>query len=181
MSNDFNLLIQTETNEWYTPSFLIQLCREVMGSIDLDPASSAIAQRNVKASKYYTKQDDGFHRPWFGNVFLNPPYGKKSHENYGASEWMLRCLKDYKRREIKQATIIVRGDSRGMKRLIEEFPFAEPTVRINFTDFTGQPSKSGVPGTKVIYLGNQQNRFARLFEQSGKFHCFQRYPLTGVL
>src|SRR2546430_17584816 len=65
-----------KSNEWYTPSKYIETAREVLGSIDLDPASCELANRTVKADKYYTKEDDGLSKEWHGNVWLNPPYGK---------------------------------------------------------------------------------------------------------
>ena len=43
-------------NEWYTPPDYIEAARTVMGEIDVDPASSDLAQRTVQAAKYFTKQ-----------------------------------------------------------------------------------------------------------------------------
>src|SRR5262249_56141272 len=60
--------------EWYTPARYIELAREVLGEIDLDPASSAKAQEIVKAQRYFTLEQDGLIRPWHGRVWLNPPY-----------------------------------------------------------------------------------------------------------
>ena len=64
----------TGEDTWYTPKKYIEAARAVMGGIDLDPASSAFAQKTVKATKYYTKDDSGLDHPWQGRVFLNPPY-----------------------------------------------------------------------------------------------------------
>ena len=50
--------------------------RAVLGSIDLDPASSDIAQRTVKATQYFTRDDDGLTKAWHGRVWLNPPYAQ---------------------------------------------------------------------------------------------------------
>ena len=47
-----------------------------MGGIDLDPASNPTAQLTVKATKYYTKEDDGLAHEWHGHVWLNPPYAR---------------------------------------------------------------------------------------------------------
>jgi hypothetical protein len=60
--------------EWYTPPPIFT----AMGNplFDLDPANPGkhiTPWINVK--KVYTKKDDGLIRPWFGFVFLNPPYG----------------------------------------------------------------------------------------------------------
>ena len=64
----------TGNQEWYTPSEYVEAARRVMGEIDLDPASSELAQETVRASSYYTKDDDGLVSEWSGRVWLNPPY-----------------------------------------------------------------------------------------------------------
>lgn len=64
----------TGEQENYTPEEVIDSVRKVLGTIDLDPASSVFAQKVVKAKKYFTVDDNGLDKPWHGNVFLNPPY-----------------------------------------------------------------------------------------------------------
>jgi DNA N-6-adenine-methyltransferase Dam len=64
----------TGENEWYTPKEYIDAACDVLGSIDLDPASSALAQRTVRATAYFTIDDDGLTKEWRGRVWLNPPY-----------------------------------------------------------------------------------------------------------
>jgi len=54
--------------EWYTPSAYIDLARQVLGEINLDPASSDQAQETVKAAKYFTRDKDGLKEKWFGRV-----------------------------------------------------------------------------------------------------------------
>ena len=60
--------------EYYTPLKIINMAREVMGDIDLDPATSEMAQSHVEARKYYTIEDDGLQQEWAGRVWLNPPF-----------------------------------------------------------------------------------------------------------
>ncbi len=56
--------------EWYTPRSLF----DALGvRFDLDPAAAAGAP--VPADTTYNKAYDGLAHPWFGHVWLNPPYG----------------------------------------------------------------------------------------------------------
>jgi len=68
--------IGTGENEWYTPPEYIDAVRDVFGIIDLDPASSAVAQKIVQAKKYFTKENNGLDKEWHGRVWLNPPYSQ---------------------------------------------------------------------------------------------------------
>src|SRR5262245_14805307 len=47
----------TGVPEWYTPARLIEAGRAVLGDIDLDPASSDIAQKTVRAKEYFTLEN----------------------------------------------------------------------------------------------------------------------------
>lgn len=59
-------------DEWYTPRWLV----EALGNFDLDPA--APRRGHWTATHCYTREDDGLALPWFGRVFLNPPYSNPS-------------------------------------------------------------------------------------------------------
>ena len=51
-------------NEWYTPPECLKAVYDVLGSIDLDPASSDAAQKIVRAKAYFTKEQDGLKQDW---------------------------------------------------------------------------------------------------------------------
>jgi len=72
----------TGENEWYTPTEYLNSARDVLGEIDLDPATSDEAQKIVRATKYYTKQDNGLLQDWHGRVWLNPPYTQPDIANF---------------------------------------------------------------------------------------------------
>lgn len=64
-----------DSSEWYTPSPFVEAGREVMGGIDLDPASHEEANRTVKATRFFSEDDNGLVQRWYGRVFVNPPGG----------------------------------------------------------------------------------------------------------
>jgi hypothetical protein len=64
--------------EWYTPGKFLAAAAEVLGEIDLDPASSDAQQAHaaVKAKRYFTIADSSLEQRWCGRVFCNPPYAR---------------------------------------------------------------------------------------------------------
>ncbi|MCC7544660.1 MAG: hypothetical protein IT506_04135 [Aquabacterium sp.] len=58
--------------EWYTPAWVFD---ELGLTFDLDPSSPHDMETAVPAATKYTIFDDGLKKPWFGRVWLNPPYG----------------------------------------------------------------------------------------------------------
>lgn len=103
--NSHQLINQTsKKTEWYTDPEILAAARQLMGGIDLDPASSAAANKHVQATAYFTAPafevvgeyesivDDevivlpvrhyphwgGLHfsSEWRGRVWLNHPFGQ---------------------------------------------------------------------------------------------------------
>lgn len=72
----------TGETEWYTPVEHLERARRALGAIDLDPASSDVAQERVKAAHYYTRESNGLARVWPGRIWLNPPYAQPSIEDF---------------------------------------------------------------------------------------------------
>src|SRR5262249_5924081 len=69
------------SENWETPKELLDRLYSVFGAFDLDPCSPCSNNRTapVKARAYYTEADDGLSLPWFGTVYMNPPYGRSIH------------------------------------------------------------------------------------------------------
>jgi len=75
--DDAQLINQTSGNfEYYTPIEIVNAARKTMGRIDLDPASSHIANTHVSSESIFTIEDDGLAQDWFGKVWMNHPFGK---------------------------------------------------------------------------------------------------------
>jgi len=73
-----------------------------MGGLDLDPATCEEAQAEINAPTYYTKKENGLARPWFGRVFLNPPYSMPLIE-----EFTQKVIEEYDTGRIDQAVVLV--------------------------------------------------------------------------
>jgi len=71
---DGNFHISSKQNDWYTPGKYIEAARSTLGIIDIDPASSELAQETVKATTYFTEETNGLDKEWLGKVWMNPPY-----------------------------------------------------------------------------------------------------------
>src|SRR4051812_17263875 len=98
---------QGKSNEWYTKACYLDAARKVMGDIDLDPASCELANKTVKAKRYYTKKEDGLKQAWHGRVWCNPPF-RRREDGYGSSiELFTRKLVDeYKAGNVTQAILL---------------------------------------------------------------------------
>lgn len=94
------------TNEHYSPPKIVEPARRIFrGTIDLDPASCEVANGTVKATKIYTRQDDGLTKPWFGKVWLNPPGGLDEGGSVQKA-WWWRVARAWVNREIEQAVVV---------------------------------------------------------------------------
>ena len=63
---------------WTTPQHLLEQLYSVFGAFDLDPCSPSSGRTApVRANVHYTEADDGLALPWFGTIFVNPPYGRR--------------------------------------------------------------------------------------------------------
>lgn len=60
-------------DNWETPWWLVHMIEAEFGGIDLDPCCTFA---NRKGAEYYTEEHDGLSQPWFGTVFVNPPYSQ---------------------------------------------------------------------------------------------------------
>lgn len=67
----------TKTDEWYTPPSIFTK----LGHFDLDPCAACEPLWKI-AYTNYTALDDGLSKPWFGRVWLNPPYSRPLLERF---------------------------------------------------------------------------------------------------
>jgi hypothetical protein len=154
-----------DDNDWYTPRHIIELAREALGGIDLDPASCELANETVRASVYYNKRINGLEQPWFGRIWLNPPYSRDLMARFAG-----KFLHEYEKGNVESDILLTHNCTEtswfqicaaGAKRVC--FPkgrlkFHNPSRTIKSTPGVGQT---------LLYYGRDPDRFDKIFGDIG--------------
>jgi phage N-6-adenine-methyltransferase len=154
----------TEDNEWYTPANIVAAVREVLGTIDLDPASSKIAQRTVNAAHYYTEADNGLEQQWQGIVFLNPPYAQPYIEHFAD-----KMIAEYLAGNVTAAIMLTHNytDTVWFQKLMDvAAAICFTKRRIRFVDPDGELA-SPTQGQALFFFGPDQALFKQVFRPFG--------------
>lgn len=158
---DSQLIQQSLSYEHYTPKKYIEAARATMGTIDMDPASCLEANEIVRATRFYTREDEGQKRDWGkGTMWLNPPYGDLVSAFIDRVPTALF-------EGLTAAIILVNAHSTDAK-------WFKPLWNglLCFTDhrinFYGDPDRSGsTHGSVFVYFGDHQQKFAENFRNFG--------------
>jgi len=159
-------LQMSESNEWYTPATYINAARQLMGAIDLDPASNPFANQVVQAAQIYTINDSGLAHKWAGRVWLNPPYGREEGDSNQAI-WSARLIQEFCEGNVTEAVLLVNAvTDRVWFQPLWDYSICFTDHRIKFYDGNGE---AGQPthGNVLVYFGTQRARFIELFSKFG--------------
>lgn len=152
-------------NEWYTPTEFTASAREVMGGIDLDPASCETANANVQAAQFYTASDNGLEQPWSGRVWMNPPYAQPL-----IAEFCGALIKHVAAQTVTQACVLVNNGTEtawGQQLIANASAVCFPKSRIRFIDKEGNPSGAPLQGQMICYFGASADEFSWEFSKFG--------------
>ncbi len=151
-------------NEWYTPPEYIEAVVNVMGGIDLDPASSDAANQTVKAAKYFTKENSGLDKHWAGRVFMNPPYASGL-----IGKFVSKFTHHRNNGDIQEAIVLV-NNATDTSWFVELVGCASAVVfskgRVKFLDPDGKPG-APLQGQAFIYCGDNPKKFVGEFMRFG--------------
>jgi hypothetical protein len=163
--NDAQRINQTSGEfEYYTPQFIIEAALQTMGCIDLDPASSTLANERVKAAQIYTIEDDGLSQPWFGRVWLNHPFGRRSNR-----AWVQKAItKCESSRVTEMCCITFACTSEQWFQPLLSYPQCFLFPRTNYLLPIGQPKTGVTKGSVVTYFGSNGQKFAEAFSGHGR-------------
>lgn len=158
--NDYGERRSQRSAEWYTPAYIIESARRVLGAIDLDPASCEQANQTVRAAEYFTEEDDGLARSWHGRVWLNPPYKGM------AGAFAAKLAESYQSGEIKAGILLITAlttDTQWFRALWDGvLCFTYGRIK-----FDGEGGSSNTAGSVFVYFGPEPDLFQHEFEQFG--------------
>jgi phage N-6-adenine-methyltransferase len=169
---------ERDSNSWYTPSQYIEMAREVMGSIDLDPFSSESANQCVKAERYFDIDVDAHKQVWFdesGTVFMNPPYGRGEMK-----QAVETFLANWTKGSISEAIVLVNNatDTKWFQSLHKELAaMCVVSGRIAFENNDGKHVSGNTRGQIFLYFGENNKTFFEVFNSLG---CIS-YPVIMKL
>lgn len=157
-----------DSDAWFTPSIYVEMAREVMGEIDLDPFSSSAANKHVRAKRYFDLEADAFKQIWFedqGRVFMNPPYGRKLID--AAVDLFLA---KWANESISQGVILVNNATetrwfQSLLRTSNALCFLDR--RIAFGNDDGKHVSGNTRGQAFFYYGHKHKRFEEVFSRVG--------------
>jgi ParB family chromosome partitioning protein len=154
----------TGENEWFTPESYITLVRKVLGGIDLDPATSAVAQKIVRARKFHTEETDGLKHNWRGRVWLNPPYGQPTIQNF-----VSKMVAEYKAKRVIAAIMLTHNftDTTWFHDAVNTAKVICFTRgRVKFYKADGSIA-APTQGQAFFYFGRNPARFIKAFKEVG--------------
>ena len=164
----------------------------MLGEIDLDPASSVAANKQVKAKYFYgySKKEfvDGMFMPWRGRVWMNHPFGRAeaacsencqkhlenpSHRHHtipwhGNSAWVTKLIDECREGVTEALCITYACTSEAWFQPLIAHPQCFLTPRTNYFLPDGKIKKGVTKGSVVTYLGKDVKSFHKAFRQFGE-------------
>ena len=153
MSRLFTLDHAADTDDWYTPPWIFEGMGEVF---DLDVCTPPGGVPWISCDGYFTPDDDGLARDWYGFVWCNPPY---SAPFAWCDKWALHSNGII----VLRADLSTRGPAAAFAAATSIFI---PTPRMQFVN--GHGEQHGAVNFSTVLLGTGKradDALARLFDR----------------
>lgn len=168
-------VFSNESNEWYTPAWVTARAADVMGNIDLDPASSTVAQMIQCADEWYgldhpdESRRDGLAVEWHGCVWLNPPYGR-SEDGHNAGLWSRKLINEWKAGRVDSGILLVKAalGYNWFEELWRKLPVCFLRDRLSFVRPDGKDDGQSKQATALFYVGSDIEQFSGVFSKYGR-------------
>ena len=174
INKKINALHLSNTSEHFSPGFLINLARKVLGSINLDPFSNARANEYIQAEKYFglDNKKDGFKEPWGGreyptNLWINPPGSKIKGKSQQKMAWQY-LMEQYEIGNVKSAiflsfnlNLMQSSQIKQEGKLPMTFAFCVPKQRIAYLKSDLSSSSNPTHPSALFYI-NPKNDVSKI-------------------
>jgi hypothetical protein len=153
-------IARSKKSDWRTPENVLVPVRKLFGKIGLDPCGHRHSL--VKARRQYllSKGEDGLKLPWYGKVFVNPPFDDVASWLKKASE---ECVYPRPRKHVV-FLMPARTDTKSWHA------YANTANAICLwkgrMKFVGAKASAPFP-TAMLYWGQQTSRFEKVFAPYG--------------
>lgn len=136
-------------NTWFTPKEII----DCLGPFDLDPCTVSYAPFKTAKEHFFNDLGVcGIKNKWYGDVWLNPPYGKE----------MTPFIDRFIEHKRGCMLIFARMDNRDVQKLISSGSFFYfLRKRVKFIDKNGRVSSNAGTGSCLVFYDEKYIRRAK--------------------
>ena len=160
-------LYSSERHDWMTPPHLLEAILEASEApyFSLDPCAGSIPDEpgcNVPAeTHYFPPLYDGLAEPWFGLVFMNPPYGA------GLPKWTAKARAEAEKGAEVWGLLPYRPDTAYFHRDVygAPGPIFVFRGRVSFIAPSGKKAGSAPFPTSTKYWGPDRHKMRNLAEK----------------
>lgn len=164
-----------DSDAWFTPAAYIASVKAALGGIDLDPFSSAQANRTVGAGQFFSVETSAFEYEWnvqaHCRVFMNPPYSAGL-----CARAIARFLQQWELKHFAEGIVLVNNatDTKWFKALAEKSTaLCFTDHRISFWNADKKNISGNTRGQVFAYFGKNPQGFQAAFGQHGLIMAVQ--------
>lgn len=147
-----NLHFSSKTDLWNTPKYIFDIFNYFY-HFNTDVCAT---DYNHLCEHYYTKEIDGLQQEWYGNCWMNPPYGRDIYN------WVKKAYLSSLNGTIVVCLLPARTDTKWFQEFI--FPYAS-VIRFIKGRLKFGNSENSAPFPSVIVVFDHYNKYNKLNKQ----------------